>query len=205
MKLIVGLGNPGCKYATTRHNAGFMVLDRLVAGSDVTVKKKLFKSLVGRGKIGSEDVILAKPQTFMNLSGDAVGLLLGWFKLNPADLIVVYDDLDLPPGKVRVRPGGGSGGHKGMESIIRVLGTQKFPRIRIGIGRPPEPGFETADYVLSRFGPGEAKTFEEALEMAAQAVRYIVLDGVERAMNLCNNSQRVQQGQAGDRQSIGKD
>ncbi|KUK81331.1 MAG: Peptidyl-tRNA hydrolase [Pelotomaculum thermopropionicum] len=203
MKLIVGLGNPGCKYAATRHNVGFMALDRLAADAGVEIKKKMFKSLAGRGMIGRENVILAKPQTFMNLSGEAVGLLLGWFKLNPADLIVVYDDLDLPPGNMRVRSGGGSGGHKGMQSIIKVLGTQNFPRIRIGIGRPPVIGFETADYVLSRFSPGEVKKFEEVLEMAAKAVRCIVLDGVERAMNLYNSA-RVLQERTGDRQNNGE-
>jgi PTH1 family peptidyl-tRNA hydrolase len=203
MKLIVGLGNPGCKYAATRHNVGFMVLDRLAADVDVVVKKKMFKSLVGRGMIGRENIILAKPQTFMNLSGEAVGLLVNWFKLSPADLIVIYDDLDLPPGNVRVRPGGGSGGHKGMQSIIRVLGTQKFPRIRIGIGKPPVLDFEAADYVLSRLNPGEMGKIEEALKMAAESVKCIVRDGLEAAMNLYNS--RLQQERAGDRKNNGAD
>lgn len=186
MKLIVGLGNPGREYAATRHNAGFMVIDRLAPDMGVAVEKKMFKALVGQGRIEGEKVVLAKPQTYMNLSGEAVSALLNWYKLTTADLIVIYDDLDLPPGKLRIRSGGGSGGHKGMQSIIQVLGTENFLRVRVGIGRPAEPDFETADYVLSRFGGNEAKEVEEALDLAAEAVRCIVRDGVERAMNLYN-------------------
>lgn len=192
MKLIVGLGNPGEKYAATRHNAGFMVVDRLAAGAGVAVEKKMFKSLVGYGQINGENVVLAKPHTFMNLSGEAVAALMNWFKLGTADLVIIYDDLDLPLGKVRIRPGGGSGGHKGMQSIIQVLGTKGFPRVRIGIGKPLEPCFEAADYVLSNFGPGEIKEVEEALNLAAEAVRCIVMDGVERAMNLYNSAKHCE-------------
>jgi PTH1 family peptidyl-tRNA hydrolase len=186
MKLIVGLGNPGREYAATRHNAGFMVIDRLAPKLGADVTKKMFKALVGQGRVGDEKVILAKPQTFMNLSGEAVGALLHWYKLTAAGLIVVYDDLDLPPGKLRVRPGGGSGGHKGMQSIIGVLGTENFPRVRIGIGKPAVPGIETAGYVLGRFGGEEAKEVGEALDLAAEALCCIVREGVDRAMNLYN-------------------
>ncbi len=185
MKVIVGLGNPGAEYATTRHNVGFMVIDRLVSDLDAAVKKKMFRALVGRGQIGDEKVVLAKPQTYMNLSGEAVGALLNWYKLAATDLIVIYDDLDLPLGKLRIRPKGGPGGHKGIQSIIRVLGTENFPRIRIGIGRPSWSGFE-ADYVLGRFASEEAEEIKEALDLAAKAVHCIVLEGVDRAMNIYN-------------------
>jgi len=198
MKIIAGLGNPGGEYAATRHNVGFMVVDRMAPELGAAVVKKMGKALVGQGRLGAEKVALAKPQTYMNLSGEAVGALLSWYKLTPADLVVVYDDLDLPPGKVRVRPGGGSGGHKGMQSIIQVLGSEDFPRVRIGIGRPADPGFETARtarYVLSRFTPEEAVIIEEALKLAIAAVRCIVQNGVQQAMNLYNRDR-------GDRERV---
>jgi len=186
MKLIVGLGNPGREYEKTRHNVGFMVIDRLALNLGINVDKKMLKALVGQGQINGEKVILAKPQTYMNLSGEAVGMLLSWFKLTASDLLIIYDDLDLPPGKLRLRAGGGSGGHKGVQSIIQVIGTEHFPRVRVGIGRPPEPDFETVSYVLSRFGNDEAKAIEEALDLAREAVICAVRDGIERAMNLYN-------------------
>ncbi|MDF9407717.1 aminoacyl-tRNA hydrolase [Pelotomaculum isophthalicicum JI] len=186
MKLIVGLGNPGSEYAKTRHNIGFMVVDRLAPVLGVTVGKKLFKALVGQGQINGERVVLAKPQTYMNLSGDAVGALLNWFKLTASDLLVIYDDLDLRCGKLRLRPGGGSGGHRGMQSIIRAIGTDSFPRVRVGIGRPPEPGYETIDYVLGHFSDEEAAVLEEALGLASDAAICAVREGIEPAMNLFN-------------------
>jgi len=186
MKLVVGLGNPGREYAATRHNIGFMVIDRLAINLGIKIEKKMLKALVGQGQVNGEKVILAKPQTFMNLSGEAVGMLLSWFKLAASDLLVIYDDLDLPPGKLRLRAGGGSGGHKGVQSIIQVIGTEYFTRVRIGIGRPPGPDFETVGYVLSRFGNDEAQVMEEALDLAQEAVVCAVRDGIERAMNLYN-------------------
>ena len=186
MKLIVGLGNPGREYAATRHNIGFMVADRLARELGVAVEKKMFKALVGQGRINGEKVALAKPQTYMNLSGEAVGALLNWHKLAAGDLIVIYDDLDLPPGKLRIRPEGGPGGHKGMQSIIQALGTENFTRVRVGIGRPAIPGFESVDYVLGRLEGDDAKVVGEALDLAAEAVLCVVRDGVERAMNLYN-------------------
>ncbi|OPX89612.1 aminoacyl-tRNA hydrolase [Pelotomaculum sp. PtaB.Bin117] len=186
MKLIVGLGNPGREYAETRHNVGFMVVDRLASVLGMTVGKKLFKALVGQGQINEEKVVLAKPQTYMNLSGDAVGALLNWFKLTAADLLVIYDDLDLACGKLRLRAGGGSGGHKGMQSIIAAIGTDSFPRVRVGIGRPAEPGYETVDYVLGRFSGEEAEVLEETLGLASDAAICAVREGMERAMNLFN-------------------
>lgn len=183
MKVIVGLGNPGRQYATTRHNVGFMVIDRLARELNVAVAKKMFNSLVGQGLIGSEKIVLAMPQTYMNLSGQAVGPLLNWYKLDPSALVVVYDDLDLPAGTLRIRPAGGSGGHKGMQSIIAVLGTENFTRVRVGIGRPEVVDMETVDYVLSRLDP---KEMEEVLKAAADAVVSIVSDGLEKTMNLYN-------------------
>lgn len=186
MKLIVGLGNPGREYAATRHNIGFMVIDRLARRLGLAVEKKKFKALFGQGQINSEKVLLAKPQTYMNLSGQAVAPLLRWHKLGPADLLVVYDDMDLPPGKLRIRPEGGAGGHKGMESIIMALGTEGFPRLRIGVGKPEVPGFNGASYVLSRLTADDAKTFEESVDTAAEAIHCIVSEGLEKAMNEYN-------------------
>jgi PTH1 family peptidyl-tRNA hydrolase len=143
----------------------------------------MFNSLVGQGVIDSEKIVLAMPQTYMNLSGQAVGALLNWHKLDPVDLVVVYDDLDLPAGTLRIRPAGGSGGHKGMQSIIAVLGIENFARVRVGIGRPEVIDMETADYVLSRLDP---KEMEEGLKAAAGAVVCTVRDGLEKAMNLYN-------------------
>ncbi|MFX4262858.1 aminoacyl-tRNA hydrolase [Pelotomaculum propionicicum] len=186
MKLIAGLGNPGREYAATRHNIGFMVIDRLARRLGLAVEKKKFKALFGQGQISSEKVLLAKPQTYMNLSGEAVAALLRWHKLGPADLLVVYDDMDLPPGKLRIRAEGGSGGHKGMDSIIRALGTEGFPRLRIGVGKPEVPGFDGADFVLSRLTGEDAKTFEESADTAAEAIHCIVSEGLEKAMNEYN-------------------
>ena len=183
MKLVVGLGNPGRQYAATRHNVGFMVIDRLARELNVAMTKKMFNTLVGQGLVDREKIVLAMPQTYMNLSGQAVGALLNWHKLDPVDLIVVYDDLDLPAGTLRIRPSGGSGGHKGMQSIIEVLGTENFARVRVGIGRPEIVDMETADYVLSRLDP---KEMEEGLKTAAGAVVSTVRDGLEKAMNLYN-------------------
>jgi PTH1 family peptidyl-tRNA hydrolase len=186
MKLIAGLGNPGREYAGTRHNVGFMVIDRLAKIMGVAVGKKMFKALTGQGQVNGEKVILIKPQTYMNLSGEAVNALLNWYKLSAADLIVIYDDLDLPAGKLRLRPGGGSGGHKGMLSIIRSLGTENFPRIRIGIGRPAGACIDSVDYVLGRIGSGEAEEMEEALKLAAEAALCVVRESLEQAMNRYN-------------------
>jgi len=186
MKLIVGLGNPGREYAKTRHNVGFMVVDRLASVLGVTVASKMFKAQVGQGQINGEKIVLVKPQTYMNLSGEAVGALLNWYKLTVSDLLVIYDDLDLANGKLRLRPGGGSGGHKGMQSIIQTLGTDNFPRVRIGIGRPQEPGYATTDYVLGHFSNDEATVLEEVLGLAMDAVICAVREGIEQAMNLFN-------------------
>lgn len=186
MKLIVGLGNPGRDYLKTRHNVGFMVIDRLAEVLGVTVGEKKFKALIGQGQINGEKVILVKPQTYMNLSGEATGALLRWFKLTAADLLVIYDDLDLDCGRLRLRPGGSAGGHRGMQSIILTIGTDDFPRLRIGIGRPQVQNYETVDYVLGHFAAEERLVMQEALGLAADAAICAVREGIARAMNLFN-------------------
>ena len=188
MHLVVGLGNPGREYARTRHNMGFMLVDILAGKLGIAVEKPLFKSFTGRARVSGNNIILSKPQTFMNLSGQSVAALLNWFKIPVAGLVVVYDDLDLPPGKIRIRARGGHGGHKGMESIIENLGSGDFPRIRIGIGRPENPDYEVSDWVLGRLSEEEEKLTGEALKRASEAIMALVGDGVESAMNRFNRN-----------------
>jgi len=181
MYVIVGLGNPGKRYARTRHNAGFDTVEILADRLGVKVNRILCKAKVGEGKIGGERVALVQPQTFMNLSGESVVKLLNWYKAGPERLIVCYDDIDLPPGKLRVRAQGSAGTHNGMRSIIYLLGRDDFPRVRIGIGGAP-PGWELADYVTSMYATPEARkvAFESYLG-AAELIETIVRDGVEAA------------------------
>ena len=184
MKLIVGLGNPGAKYAATRHNVGFMVLDRLAKVGGVSVTKKLCNALVATAEIAGEKVCLAKPQTYMNLSGEAVGCLLRYYKLSSADLLVIYDDRDLPLGRIRLRERGSAGGHRGIASIIAVLGTSDFPRLRIGIGRPRELG--AVEHVLGTFSADEQPVIAQAIDRAAEAIETALKEGLEVAMNKFN-------------------
>ncbi len=183
MKVIVGLGNPGRKYSDTRHNIGFRVLEEIARRSSIEKEESRFDAIIGHIRIGGEKVFLVKPLTYMNLSGKAVQPLMRWFKLDLSDLIVIYDDMDLPPGTLRLRAQGGSGGHKGMASIIERLGSQEFARIRIGIGRPDD---EAIDWVLGKFSPTEQKLMEEVIGQAAAAVECWVKQGIERAMNEYN-------------------
>lgn len=185
MKIIVGLGNPGRKYERTRHNAGFLALDELADMISVSVDQDKHSALIGRGKIGPEDVVLAKPQTFMNESGRAVAALLRSAYRSPADLIVLHDELDLAPGSVRIKINGGHGGHNGLRSILELAGAAEFIRVRIGIGRPTA-GVDAADYVLSPFSAEERTAAADAFRKAAEAARAVVLDGPERAMNQFN-------------------
>jgi peptidyl-tRNA hydrolase, PTH1 family len=184
VKLVVGLGNPGSRYAETRHNVGFMVVDRLAQRHGAAVSKKQCSGLVGFAEWPGEKLCLAKPQTYMNLSGETVGCLARYYKVPLTGLLVVYDDLDLPLGRLRLRDGGSAGGHRGMESIIAVLGTQQFPRLRIGIGRPGET--DTVDHVLGRFSSDERAMVTETLDRAADAVEVALRDGLVRAMNEFN-------------------
>jgi PTH1 family peptidyl-tRNA hydrolase len=184
VKLIVGLGNPGPRYTQNRHNAGYQCLERIAQRYDMTVGKVMFKAYVARGQIGDHKVVLARPLTFMNLSGLAVRPLLRWYHLLLDDLLVIYDDLDLPLGSIRLRQKGGSGGHKGMGSIIQALGSQDFSRLRIGIGRPVHG--EPENYVLNDFRPDEWAIMEGAFDQAAAAVASFVAEGVAAAMNKAN-------------------
>jgi PTH1 family peptidyl-tRNA hydrolase len=184
LHLVVGLGNPGGRYARTRHNVGFLVVERLAARIGVSLERKLFGALVGEGGLAGHKVMFAEPQSFMNLSGQPTASLLGFYKLALQELVVVHDDMDLPFGRLRLRVGGGHGGHNGIRDIQRLLGND-FVRVRVGVGRPPPP-MDPADYVLGSWTPGEASTLDTVLDTAADAVTGIVADGVTRAMNSFN-------------------
>lgn len=183
--VIVGLGNPGNKYENTRHNVGFCTIDTLSDKYGIKVNRLKHKALVGEGTIKGVRVVLVKPQTFMNLSGESARDIIEWYKLAMENLIVIYDDVDLPVGTIRIRPGGSSGTHNGMKSVIYQLQSDEFPRIRIGIGRAPE-GWDLADYVLSRYTGEDAGILRQSIERAADAAAAIVTDGVAAAMNTYN-------------------
>ena len=185
MFLIVGLGNPGREYKETRHNAGFMVVDRLCKKWGVKLNRLQSKALVAQTLVGEERVILAKPQTFMNLSGQSVAALARYYKVELSNILVAHDDLDLPLGTIRLRPGGGSAGQKGLSSIIQQMGTQEFSRLRVGIGRPPGR-MEAADYVLQTFSQSEKETIEFVLTKAEEAVTTFMEYGMVKAMNTFN-------------------
>jgi peptidyl-tRNA hydrolase, PTH1 family len=184
LKLVVGLGNPGTKYQGTRHNVGFEVIDRLAQGRSGPSFSRKFDGLIAETEIDFRRVLLLKPETFMNLSGRSVGQALRFYKLEPTDLLVVCDDLSLPLGKLRIRPGGSDGGQKGLRDIIAHVGTEQVPRLRIGIGDRAE--FDAADYVLSRFRSAERPVIDDALILATQAVAVWVTQGIDPAMNRFN-------------------
>lgn len=182
MKLIVGLGNPGMQYAATRHNIGFEVIDSLSETYNIQVNRSKYKAFVGEGTIGTEKVILMKPQTFMNLSGEALRTCMDWHKLKPEDVIVVYDDISLDVGQIRLRKKGSAGGHNGIKSIIAHLGGDVFPRVKVGVGQKP-PGWELANYVLGRFSEDEMKVIGPRLNDVVKAIECIVKYGMDKAMN----------------------
>jgi PTH1 family peptidyl-tRNA hydrolase len=184
MKLVVGLGNPGSRYRHTRHNLGFMVVDALAERWNVSVGGRRLETELGSGTFAGERVVLAKPQTFMNASGEAVGKLRRLHKLEPPEILAVYDDLDLPVGRVRLRADGGAGGHNGMASLISVLG-KGFPRLRIGIGRPPG-GADPVGFVLEPFTETEVPIVRDALAHAVDGVESWLEHGVEQTMNRLN-------------------
>ena len=184
MKLIVGLGNPGKKYEGTRHNMGFMAIDLLSDQAQIDVDKEVFHGLMGRGKIFDEDVILFKPTTFMNLSGTAVQEVVHYFKIALEDTVIVYDDMALAPGVIRLRKEGSSGGHKGMQNIIECLSTEQIKRIRIGIGEPGDN--DNIDYVLSKPLKDEMPVIEEAIANAVRALKEMLKSDFDRAMNKYN-------------------
>ena len=185
MFIVAGLGNPGAPYANTRHNVGFDAVDYLAAEYRIPLNKVKHKALVGEGTIQGERVLLVKPQTFMNLSGDSLHEILHFYKVPAANLVVIYDDIDLPVGKLRIRPKGSAGTHHGMRSILSRIGTEDFPRVRIGVGKPPA-GWQLADYVLSRFSAEERKSVNEVVERVASAIPAILVAGAEAAMTKYN-------------------
>lgn len=184
--LIVFLGNPGLKYEGTRHNAGFMAADAMAKEKNISINRARFKALTATVDIGGESVMLMKPQTFMNLSGEAVAQAVSFYKLAPDHVIVVSDEVALPIGKLRIRTKGSAGGHNGLKNIIALLGTDQFPRIRIGVGAAPHPDYVMADWVLSSFKGKDAEDILAAAARAAEAVECYITKGADRAMNLYN-------------------
>jgi PTH1 family peptidyl-tRNA hydrolase len=182
VKVIVGLGNPGVHYEKTRHNIGFQVVDQLAKTNHILISTKRFKSLYGAGRIDSERVILFKPMTFMNQCGEALKKAIHFFQIGIENLIVIHDDLDLPFGRLRFKRRGGDGGHQGVRSIIESIGKNNFLRLKIGIGRPPQ-GMDPADYVLTPFEDIQHSDLEEIVFSAAEALKVLLLEGIETAMN----------------------
>jgi PTH1 family peptidyl-tRNA hydrolase len=186
MHIIVGLGNPTKEYQNTRHNIGFAVIDKIADTYAITVAEKKHKALIGKGIINGEKVILAKPQTYMNLSGESVRELVDYYKIDEKEeLIVIYDDISLDVGQLRIRKKGSAGGHNGIKNIIRMLGHDEFDRIKIGVGEKPS-GYDLADYVLGHFAPEEKAIMEESTRLAAQAIELLIQDETDAAMNQYN-------------------
>ncbi len=184
--LLVFLGNPGPRYAFTRHNAGFLTGDALADQLNVRIDRLRFRALTAQAEIGGERVLLMKPQTFMNLSGEAVAPAAKFYKIPPERIIVVSDEVSLPVGQLRLRKKGSAGGHNGLKNIIAALGTDAFPRIRIGVGAPPHPDYDMADWVLSTFRDADAETMRAAAREAADACVCFVRDGADKAMTKFN-------------------
>lgn len=184
MHIIVGLGNPGTKYEKTRHNLGYSVVDELAKRNNIEIKKEKFNSLIGEGFIGREKVILVKPITFMNLSGQAVSPVFNFYKIKPEELIVIYDDIDIPLGNIRIRKQGGPGTHNGMKSVCGELGIKNFPRLRVGIGND---GKNLINFVIGKVPKEEQKILEESAEKAAKAIEDILNFGIDKAMNMDNS------------------
>ncbi|MBT3217674.1 MAG: aminoacyl-tRNA hydrolase [Proteobacteria bacterium] len=186
MHLVVGLGNPGPRYVDTRHNAGFLVIDRLGSRWNASCDKSMFGALVDKALVNSCSAVLAKPQKFMNRSGHPVSSVRGYYKIEVSDIVVVHDDVDLPLGRIKVKSGGGHGGHKGVRDITQQLGNSEFVRIRFGVSRPPE-GWDTADYVLQKWNDDDSELLGGAIERAADAVEAVLRAGVKQAMNDFNS------------------
>ncbi len=184
--IVVGLGNPDKKYENTRHNTGWLALDRIAEKLDCKVNRIKFKSFVGECGINGKKVLLMKPTTYMNNSGQAVVEAMNFYKIPPENVIIIFDDISLDVGKMRIRSKGSDGGQKGMRSIINLSGSNNFPRIKIGIGAKPNPGWDLADWVLSRFTDDEQKLLEKMFDNASQAVELITDGKIDRAMNLYN-------------------
>jgi PTH1 family peptidyl-tRNA hydrolase len=186
VKVIIGLGNPGKKYEDTRHNVGFITIDKISDKWGIPVQQSKFRAIVGEGRIETEKVLLVKPQTYMNLSGESVAEIIKFYKLTPDDLLVIYDDLDLPTGQLRLRIKGSAGGHNGIKSLIQHLGTQEFNRIKVGIGRP-QPGRSVSEYVLQDFPAAERPLIDKAVEHAAHAAVMWTREPFLKVMNHYNS------------------
>ena len=196
--LVVFLGNPGLRYEGTRHNAGFMAADAFAKKHGLDLTRARFRALTTTCRIGDETVLLMKPQTYMNLSGEAVGQAARFYKIPPERILVVSDDISLPVGALRIRPGGSAGGHNGLKNIISVLGTEAFPRIRMGVGAPPHPDYEMLDWVLSAFHDQDAVDMADAASRAADAVECYIGQGAEKAMNRFSQKKPKAHGASGD-------
>ena len=184
--LIVGLGNPGGKYENTRHNVGFLVADELGERGRFPIQRLKFKALTGAATIGGQGVLVMKPTTYMNLSGEAVGEAARFYKLAPDHVLVISDDVDLPLGKLRIRAGGSAGGHNGLKSVIQHLGSDRFPRLKVGVGGKPHPDYDMADWVLGKLQGEDKKVMDEAVKRAADAIECFLKDGPQKAMNRYN-------------------
>ncbi len=185
MKVIVGLGNPGKKYDNTRHNIGFEAIDYIADKEGISINTGKHKALIGTGYMGGEKVLLVKPQTFMNLSGESLRPIMDFYKLEPEDFIIIHDDIDLDVGRLRIRKKGSAGGHNGLKSIISHLGSMDFPRVKIGVGEKPK-GYDLADYVLGHFTGDDKLEMEDAKDRAAKAAAMMVSGEIEKAMNEYN-------------------
>ena len=185
--MIVGLGNPGRQYEETRHNVGFIALDMLADKYGIKVNKLKFKALMGDGRIEGRRCLLLKPQTFMNLSGEAVREAEQFYKIPPENIIVIFDDISLDPGKLRIRRKGSHGGHNGMKNIIALMGNDNIPRIKMGVGAKPNPEYDLADWVLSRFSQSEAKLIKQVAEDTVSAIEYMVKGDIDKAMSNYNS------------------
>ena len=184
--LVVGLGNPGAKYENTRHNVGFMTADALAGRNGEPIRRIKYHALTSEAVIGGQSVLLMKPTTFMNLSGQAVSEAARFYKIPADHVLVISDDVDLPLGKLRIRKSGSAGGHNGLKNIIQQLGTDQFPRLKIGVGGKPHPDYNMADWVLGQFQGEDKKTIDAAVARAADAVECLLADGIDRAMNQYN-------------------
>ena len=184
--IVVGLGNPGAKYDNTRHNAGFRALEGYCARSGQKIDRMKFKALAGEGMLGGKRVLFLKPQTFMNLSGEAVREAAAFYKIPPERILVVCDDISLPTGKLRLRRSGSAGGHNGLKSIIAQLHSDQFPRLKMGVGQKPHPDYDLADWVLGKFSPADAKIMNEAAERACDAIECLLSQGMDKAMSKFN-------------------